>query len=101
MNVRFTRAIRTATSERYLIHIDGDGDDAVLELHYQDDGTVAGTLIVLDKQYAAKDAIAELLQEADRLLLPNVSLDQGNVVFTVVKGTVIGEFRADAEASTE
>ena len=100
MNVRFTRAIRTASSERYLVHIDGDGDDAVLELHYQNDGTAAGTLIVLDKQYAAKDAVAEILQEADRMLLPNVSLDQGNVVFTVVKGTVIGEFRAEAEADS-
>jgi len=97
MQVRFTRAIRTATSERYLIHIDGQGDDAVLELHYLDNGTVAGTLIVLDKQYASKEATALILQEADRLLLPTASLDSGNLVFTVVKGTVIGEFKAAGE----
>lgn len=97
MNVRFTRAIRTSSSERYLIHIDGEGDDAVLELHYLDDGTVAGTLIVLDKKYASKEASAEILQEADRLLLPNASLDAGNMIFTVVKGTIIGEFKAAGE----
>ncbi len=94
MNVRFTRAIRTSSSERYLIHIDGDGDDAVLELHYLTDGTVAGTLIVLDKKYASKEAAAEILQEADRLLLPTASLTAGNLVFTAVKGSLIGEFKA-------
>ena len=97
MRVRFTRAIRTASSERYLIHIDGEGDDAVLELHYLDGGTVAGTLIVLDKKYASKEAVADILQEADRLLLPTASLDSGNLVFTVVKGSVIGEFKAAGE----
>ncbi|MFO0819591.1 MAG: hypothetical protein U1A77_16710 [Pirellulales bacterium] len=97
MNVRFTRAIRTSSSERYLVHIDGKGDDAVLELHYLDNGTVAGTLIVLDKKYASKEASAEILQEADRLLLPTASLDEGNMIFTVVKGQIVGEFKAAGE----
>jgi hypothetical protein len=97
MNVRFTRAIRTSSSERYLVHIDGEGDDAVLELHYLDNGTVAGTLIVLDKKYASKEASAEILQEADRLLLPTASLDEGNMIFTVVKGQIVGEFKAAGE----
>lgn len=97
MNVRFTRAIRTSSSERYLVHIDGEGDDAVLELHYLDNGTVAGTLIVLDKKYASKEASAEILQEADRLLLPTASLDEGNLIFTVVKGQIVGEFKAAGE----
>lgn len=92
MVIQFTRALRTLTSERYLLHIDGKGDDAALELHYAEDGTVAGTLIVLDKKYASKETVAQILQEVDRLLLPAVSLDEGNVTFTVVKGSVIGEF---------
>ena len=97
MNIRFTRAIHTASSERYLIHIDGDGDDAVLDLHYLANNSVVGTLIVLDKKYATKEAAGLILQEADRALLPNASLDAGNLVFTVVKGSVIGEFKAAVE----
>ena len=97
MQIRFTRVLRTASSERYLLHIDGEGDDAALELHYADGGSVYGTLIVLDKQYAPKDVVAEILEQIDRFLLPSASLDEGNLQFTVVRGTVIGSFSAAAE----
>ncbi len=101
MNIRFTRAIHTVSSERYLIHIDGEGDDAVLDLHYLANNSVVGTLIVLDKQYATKEAAARILEEADRALLPNASLDAGNLVFTVVKGAVVGEFKAAPDTQTK
>jgi hypothetical protein len=94
MKVHFTRALRTSSSERYLIHIDGTGDDAALDLHYLADGTVAGTLIILDKQYAAKELISSIVEEIDRTLLPSVSVTEGNLSFTVVKGSVIGNFTA-------
>jgi hypothetical protein len=97
MKVHFTRALRTSSSERYLIHIDGTGDDAALDLHYLADGTVAGTLIILDKQYAAKELIASIVEEIDRTLLPSVSVTEGNLSFTVVKGSVIGTFTALAD----
>jgi hypothetical protein len=80
-----------------LIHIDGTGDDAALDLHYLADGTVAGTLIILDKQYAAKELIASIVEEIDRTLLPSVSVTEGNLSFTVVKGSVIGTFTALAD----
>ncbi|MBM4002757.1 MAG: hypothetical protein FJ295_05635 [Planctomycetes bacterium] len=97
MKVQFTRALRTSSSERYLIHIDGTGDDAALDLHYLADGTVAGTLIVLDKQYASKEMVAVIVEEIDRMLLPSVSVTEGNLSFTVVKGSVIGTFTAQAD----
>lgn len=99
MQVCFTRVLRTASSERYLLHIDGQGDDAALDLHYVDGGRVVGTLIVLDKKYAAKDVVAEILEQVDRFLLPDADLNDGNIEFTVVKGTVIGGFSASAHAS--
>ena len=95
MNINFTRVLRTASSERYLLHIDGVGDDAALELHYLSDNSVAGTLIVLDDQYTEEKTIAEIVEEIDKVLLPNVSLEDGNLSFTVVQGTVIGSFTAE------
>lgn len=97
MHVHFTRALRTPSSERYLLHIDGEGDDAALELHYAEGGAVFGTLIVLDKKYASKEVVAEILEQVDRFLLPSVDLDEGNLQFTVVRGTVIGSFSAAGE----
>ena len=99
VKIQFTRALRTSSSERYLLHIDGNGDDAALELHYLDDGTVAGTLIILDKQYAGKDQVATIVEQIDRLLLPSVTIDSGMLSFTVVKGSVIGTFSAQEEPS--
>lgn len=99
MKIQFTRALRTSSSERYLLHIDGVGDDAALDLHYLDDGAVAGTLIILDKQYAGKDQVAAIVEQIDRLLLPSVTLDSGMLSFTVVKGSVIGTFSAQEDES--
>ena len=97
MVVHFTRALRTQSSERYLIHVDGQDDDAVLDLHYVEDGTVAGTLIVLNAKYATEDALGHIMQEIDRVLLPAVSIEEGNLTFTVVQGSVLGEFTAAPE----
>lgn len=97
MKIAFTRLVRTASSERYLLHIDGVGDDAALELHYLADGTVAGTLIILDQQYANETQAAAIMEEIDRSLLPTVSVEEGNLVFTVVEGRIVGSFTAQAE----
>lgn len=96
MKVQFTRALRTSSSERYLLHIDGVGDDAALDLHYLADGTVVGTLIILDKQYCSKETVAAIVEQIDKILLPSVSVGEGNLSFTVVKGSVIGTFTAQS-----
>ena len=90
MTIGFTRLVRTSSSERYLIHIDGEGDDAALELHYLEDKSVAGTLIVLDKKFGTEKAIQAIIKEIDKVLLPAVSVEEGNLTFTVVQGTVLG-----------
>ena len=95
MNINFTRLLRTSSSERYLLHIDGVGDDAALDLHYLSDNSVAGTLIILDEQYASEKVVAEIVEEIDKVLLPNVSLEEGNLSFTVVQGAVLGSFTGE------
>jgi hypothetical protein len=92
MNICFTRVLRTSSSERYLLHIDGVKDDAALDLHYLSDNSVAGTLIVLNDKFAKEKKVAEIVEAIDKILLPNVSLEEGNLSFTVVQGTVIGSF---------
>ena len=92
MNIEFTRVLRTPSSERYLLHIDGVGDDLALDLHYLQDGSVAGTLIVLDEKYASEATVVEIVERIDKILLPSVSLEEGNLSFTVVKGSLIGSF---------
>lgn len=94
MRCHFARALRTASSERFLIDIDGNGqeDDAVLDLHYMADGSVVGTLIVLNHADANEETIVRVLEEVDQFLLPSVSVEQGNLRFTVVKATVVGDY---------
>jgi hypothetical protein len=90
MTIDFTRLVRTSSSERYLLHIDGEGDDAALELHYLADGSVAGTLIVLDKKYSSEKIVQAIIREIDEKLLPSVSVEEGNLTFTIVQGSVLG-----------
>lgn len=97
LKIRFTRAMRTASSERYLIDINGNGvDDAVLDLHYAENGTVVGTLIIMTESLATEEIVCEVLQQIDACLLPQVSLEQGNLRFTVVKGQLCGEYGPSA-----
>ena len=85
------RTLRTPSSERFLATCDGK-DVAAADLHYLQDGTVAGTVTLLsDAGWSEKD-IPKLLQQLDEELLPGVDLNSGNLTFTVVIATVVGSF---------
>lgn len=71
----------------------GESDVAALEIHYLDDGTVQATLIAFDGMIE-ESQISELLVHVDEVLLPDVSLDDKKLVFTVVTGRVLGAFEA-------
>lgn len=97
INTIFTRTLRTASSERYLLQLDEQRDAAALDLHFLDDGSVAGTLTLLDERHAADAAVQEILKTIDELLLPMASLDDRNLNFTIVVGRLVGNFVAEPE----
>ncbi len=85
------RTLRTASSERFLA-VDGPRDLASCDLHYLPGGTVAGTVIVLTDSGLADSDIPRLLQSLDDDMLPGAELADGTVLFTVVRGSVLGSF---------
>ena len=91
MNFEFMRVIRTPHSERFLLRRDKQ-DQAALDLHYLAGGRVDGTLIVFEGQGISDGQIADVLSRIDEMLLPDVSIAERNLSFTVVVGRVLGAF---------
>jgi hypothetical protein len=92
MQWHFSRTLRTGSSERFLIQADSGKDVAALDVHYLSDQRVAGTVIILDQGAITEKQVPELLREIDLKLLPEVSMEDGKVTFTVVVGHVLGTF---------
>lgn len=93
MSFKFIRTIRTQTSECFLIRSATVQDIAFLSIHYLADGSVFGTVIVVDQSLHAETKTQDLLEFIDETLLPMASLDEKNLSFMVVKGEVIGQFQ--------
>jgi hypothetical protein len=87
------RTLRTSTSERFLAVVDGR-EIATVDLHYLANGTVAGTVCVLDEAAASDESIPDLLASLDEEMLPGVEMDRGNLYYTVVVGRVVGTYEA-------
>lgn len=91
------RTLRTTSSERFLALRDGR-EIAATDLHYLPSGVVAGTMTVLEDAAPpggwSEEAVGELLRSLDDDYLPDVDVDTGNLVYTVVVGRVIGNFEA-------
>ena len=68
-----------------------ESDIAALEIHYLDDGRVQATLVAFDGMVEESE-ISDLLVHVDEVLLPDVSLDDKKLIFTVVLGRVLGAF---------
>lgn len=94
MDLEFIRVIRTPHSERFLIR-NGNQDMAALDLHYLASGRVDGTLIVFENQGIGEAQIPGILSRIDEMLLPDVSVAERNLSFTVVVGRVLGTFLPD------
>ena len=75
----------------------GENDIAALDIHYLEDGRVNATLIAFDGMIEESE-IADLLARVDEILLPDVSMDDKKLVFTVVLGRVLGAFEATQDA---
>lgn len=90
-SLTFIRTIRTATSERFLLAVNGVEGAAALDLHYLANNGVAATLCVLDGG-VGDEQITDLIEQIDQVLLPEVSRAEGNLHFTVVRGHAVGDF---------
>lgn len=90
-SLKLVRTIRTATSERFLLAVNGVEGAAALDLHYLPNGGVAATLCVLDNA-VGDDQITNVIEQIDEVLLPEVSRAECNLHFTVVRGQAIGDF---------
>ena len=93
MTVDFIRSLRTPSSERFILK-DAGGDIGALDLHYLRDGTVQATLILIEAAGTPESQVPALLTHIDEVLLPEVSLDDRKLVFTVVMGRVLGAFES-------
>ncbi|HEV3190663.1 MAG TPA: hypothetical protein VGY54_09225 [Polyangiaceae bacterium] len=92
MALHFVRSLRTPFSERFLIQAEPGKDCGAVELHYLPGERVVGTVIVLDEKIFPEQKIPELLKEIDEFLLPDASIEDGKLHFTVVSGHVVGTF---------
>jgi hypothetical protein len=92
MKLNFVRTLRTASSERFVLHGESGKDTAALDLHYFPDKRVSATLVILDQRAIPEQQVPELLRVIDETLLPDVSIEEGKVSFTVVHGTIVGTF---------
>lgn len=96
--VNWKRTLRTSSSERFLAQREGK-DAIAVDLHYLANQTVSGSVIVLKDSGITEDDIPKLLSQLDDEFLPDVDLNEGNLVFTVVIGEVVGSFEATEERS--
>ncbi|MFN8877984.1 MAG: hypothetical protein ACK53A_11535 [Gemmatimonadota bacterium] len=94
MYTTIIRTLRTPTSERFIFR-NGDLDLAALDLHYLPPSRAAGTLTILQGAVTVDD-IPALLTRIDAELLPDASLDEGTLEFSVVVGQPIGTFVSSA-----
>ena len=84
-DILFSRLLRTPYSERYVLHVE-EKDFAALDIHYMLSGQIAATLIILDEKMCPQSNVSELLEFIDRHLLPEASVEEGTLTFTVVYG---------------
>lgn len=94
MEFGILRTLRTLTSERFLLRAPTQ-DSAVLDVHYLADGSVSGTLLLLDESLVEPAAVEKLIEFIDENLFPSVSLDARTLSFIVVRGNVVGQFEND------
>ena len=96
--LHWKRTLRTASSERFLALRDGQ-DVAAVDLHHLGNGTVAGTVVLLESAGWKENDVPALLQSLDEDFLPDVDLDHGNLTYTVVLGKVLGNYEAERDAA--
>jgi hypothetical protein len=98
LETNVTRLLRTPHSERFLLRR-SQKDVAVVDIHFLLDNTVHATMIVFEDSSIADDEIPEILTWIDEVLLPQVSVAENKLQFTVVRGRVVGAFLPTNDAN--
>ena len=98
MPLKFIRTLRTASSEQFVVNSDTAENVAMIDIHFLPNSHVTGSVVVFDHQLLSTDNVELLLQGIDETLLPMASLDGQNLRFTVIKGSVFGEFENTTSA---
>lgn len=93
MQVTLLRILRTLSSERYVVRT-GDEDSGSLDLHYLSDGTVQATFAVFEGSAIKEEEIGDYISHFDEILLPEVSLQDKRLLFTVIIGRTLGAYDA-------
>ena len=92
MGFSFVRTLRTQTSERFLLQSDTASDVAMLDAHYLVDGSVVGSLVIMDDTLVSPETVQLMLESIDERLFPAASLNDKTLSFSVFHGTPIGQF---------
>ena len=94
MKFEVIRLLRTPHSERFMLQNDGK-DLAAIDIHYLLNGKVAGTLILFEGGAFTEKDMPAMLSKIDEVLLPEISIEEHNLSFTVVMGKVLGNYLSD------
>jgi hypothetical protein len=96
MPIHWKRTLRTSCSERFSAYREGI-EVAFLDLHYLQDGTVSGTVVLLREAGWSEDDVPDLIASFDEEYLPDVDLALGNLIYTVVIGDILGNWEAEMD----
>ncbi len=92
----FIRTLRTPHSERYLIRTP-DTETAALDIHFRPRGGADATLVIFEQAQLPEEAIPALLTAIDEVILPDMTLAEKDISFTVVIGRVLGAFSPESD----
>ncbi len=91
MDFEYVRALRTPYSERFILRTKAK-DVAAVDIHYRMNGTTDATLLLFEESGIGEKEVPSILSKIDEILLPDVSIGERNLAFTVVLGRVLGAF---------
>ena len=91
--ITWKRTLRTASSERFVALRDGR-EAASVDLHYLDNGTVVGTVVLVREAGWSEEQVPDLLASLDEDFLPDVDLARGTLLYSVIIGDVVGSYEA-------
>jgi hypothetical protein len=91
MNIEYLRAFRTSSSERFFLRYVSI-EFGCLELHYLANGTVQALLVIYDDATRPTEDIGLILKHIDDVLLPEVSLEDSKLLYSVFTGRAAGSF---------
>ncbi len=95
--ISWSRTLRTQSSERMLGQVD-ERDAIAVDLHHMANGQVVGTVIVLDGSPIDDASLPEILRRLDEDFLPGVEIENGGVIFSVVRGRFLANFESTSKS---